>query len=332
MHFDTNGWIHNSQLMQNGGRFVDFFFVLSGFVIAHAYRERLEQGETWTFLWRRIGRLWPLHMATLVAAIGMAIAGAVIGLTVDGFEPHAIPANIMMVQAWGFLDRLTWNGPSWSISTEMFAYGFFALLALWLRHWRLDIACTVVMAASFLILWLIAGNFQPTYDFGIARCLFGFMGGVLAARLRTAAGFRPRGEIAAAILAIAAVGFLPSVLTPLIVPMFAWTILVFASDAGPLSKVLLTPVPQMLGRVSYSIYMDHYLIALALMQALSTLTGSTAELAGVRTVVAPPLLCDALTLVYLAIVVAASLVTYRWIERPGRLWFNQRAQPVPAAW
>lgn len=42
LHLNTIGWINTSALIQNAGRFVDFFFVLSGFVIAHAYRERLE--------------------------------------------------------------------------------------------------------------------------------------------------------------------------------------------------------------------------------------------------------------------------------------------------
>ena len=46
MHLRTLGWINQSVLVEHAGRFVDFFFVLSGFVIAYAYRERLEHGWT----------------------------------------------------------------------------------------------------------------------------------------------------------------------------------------------------------------------------------------------------------------------------------------------
>src|SRR5690348_13363894 len=75
-HFPSPGAIHTSQVVQHAYRFVDFFFVLSGFVIAHAYRRSLENGELLPFMVRRIGRLWPLHAATLAALIVIAVAGA----------------------------------------------------------------------------------------------------------------------------------------------------------------------------------------------------------------------------------------------------------------
>jgi len=55
IHFFTHTWL-----------FVDFFFVLSGFVISHAYFQRLDNtNELASFLIKRIGRLWPLHKAIL---------------------------------------------------------------------------------------------------------------------------------------------------------------------------------------------------------------------------------------------------------------------------
>jgi len=179
MHFKASGLIPSSLLVRNAGSFVDFFFVLSGFVIAIAYRERLERGAIGMFLLRRIGRLWPLHLATLLATMLMALAGGLVGLGVDGFFWPAVPANLTMTHGWGLVDRLTWNGPSWSISTEMFAYLLFALLA-WRIHGRaLDIACALVLAASFLVLLWAGRGFQPTFDLGAIRCVFGFMAGVL---------------------------------------------------------------------------------------------------------------------------------------------------------
>jgi peptidoglycan/LPS O-acetylase OafA/YrhL len=332
LHFQTVGWIHNSLLVQNSGRFVDFFFVLSGFVIAHAYRHRLEAGGWRQFLLRRIGRLWPLHLVTLAVTIAMAVAGSFIGLTVRIFDYSAIPANISMTHAWGYLNRLTWNGPSWSISAELFAYGYFALLATTLRGWRLDLACGVTLILGFVLTTFVAPqDFAAGVDFSVARCLFGFMAGVLALRLLSA-GCRPRGEALAVIVTFATVAFLPRWLEPLIIPVFVWTVLVFSADAGLVSRALQRRFPQHLGRVSYSIYMDHYLIGLTIITAFTLFTPLTAEVDGNRTIITHPALADALTIAYLGTVVAVATVTYVWIERPGRAWFNGRGKPVPTAW
>lgn len=332
MHFQTIGYIHSSSLVQHAGRFVDFFFVLSGFVIAHAYRSRLRGDGARTFLLRRIGRLWPLQVVTLCTTILMAIAGSFLGLSVKGFVYEAIPVNLTMTHSWGFLDRLTWNGPSWSISTEMFAYLTFALLGWRLRGMMLDTACGVILAVSLLVLFHFAPGFESTYDFGIARCLVGFMAGVLAARLWEVTSFRPRGEMFAMILTFAAVMFLPDKLVALVVPVFAWTVLVFASDAGGISRILITTFPQLLGRISYSIYMTHYIVGLTIITGLTLFTGLIREVDGVATVVADWRIADPLSLAYLVMVVAVSCLTYAWIERPGRRWFNERADWVPAAW
>ena len=53
---------------------VDFFFVLSGFVIAHAYFEKISSGlSVATFMGRRLARLYPLHLITLLAALAYEI-------------------------------------------------------------------------------------------------------------------------------------------------------------------------------------------------------------------------------------------------------------------
>jgi peptidoglycan/LPS O-acetylase OafA/YrhL len=333
LHFQTTGYIHSSALVGQAGRFVDFFFVLSGFVIARAYRRRLEEGAWGPFMIRRVGRLWPLHLVTLAGTVAMAAAGSFIGLTVNGFVYADIPANITMTHAWGYLDRLTWNGPSWSISTEMFAYLTFAFLAWRLRSWRLDVACMVVLAVSLhIVMFTAPSGFGSSYDFGVERCLFGFMAGVLGDRLWHVTSIRPRGELFALLLAFLSVAFLPDSLSVLLIPIFVWTVLVFASDAGPVSRILHTAFPQLLGRVSYSLYMTHYIIGLTIITVLALFTNLTSEVSGNRTIVAYWWICDGLTLLYLAIVIGVSCLTYGWIERPGRAWFNDRANPVPAAW
>jgi len=332
LHLKTFGWINQSLVVQGAGHFVDFFFVLSGFVIAHAYRERLERGWIMPFIVRRVGRLWPLNAATLAALVLMAAAGSLAGLRISGFTLVAIPANLTMTQSWGYLDYFSWNHPAWSISTEMFAYLAFALLAWGFRGRGLDMVCAAVLVASVAFNTLIETAVDGLKSFRLlAGCLYGFMIGVLAQRFWLLTSFRPKGEIPALLATLVATALVPPQAEFLIPPLFAWVVLVYASDKGPVSHLLHRPFPQMLGRVSYSIYMNHYLVALAMLTGLFLFTGMTAEVDGVTTIV-DRRIADLVTLLYLATVIGLSCLTYAWIEKPGRGWFNQKAEPVPAAW
>ena len=331
-HFNTTGYIGGGQVAANAERLVDFFFVLSGFVIAYAYRDRLQRGEIAYFLVRRIGRLWPLHIATLAIIVLMALAGRQIGFTVHGWTWSSLPATVTLTHSWGFLDRNVWNGPSWSISTEMFAYLLFAFLAWRTPARLLDSVCAAAILVSIWILVAFSPEgMRSTHDFGLARCVLGFMTGVLGHSMWSA-GLRLKGEIAAVIVTSVAVVFLPLSLDALTVPLFLWLVLAFAEDSGPVSGLLSRPFPQMLGTVSYSIYMIHYPINVALMTALLMFTNWTAEVAGLTTVIAPWWIADPLSILFLLATVAASQLTYAWIERVGRTFFNSRTEPVPAAW
>ncbi len=332
VHLDTLGWINQSALVQNAGRFVDFFFVLSGFVIAHAYRAKLESGWIAPFVIRRIGRLWPLHLAVLAAMLLMAVVGGAFGLEHRSFDYAQLPANVTLTHAWGFAVPLSWNGPSWSISAEMFAYLGFAILAWMFRGVLLDIACALIFVASAaLLFWMPQTGHPFTVDL-LARCLFGFMAGVLASRLWQLTNFRPRGEIPALALTFLAVAYMPGHLKLAIVPLFAWVVLVYASDRGPVSRALHQPFPQLLGRISYSIYMTHYAIVIIIKSAMTLFTDLVVQIDESAVIGGPWWLGDGLTLAYLAVVVGVSCLTYTWIESPGRRLFNRGAEPVPAAW
>src|SRR5687768_5675625 len=63
-HMGNIGWLGGFHAIQNGWLLVDFFFVLSGFVIAASYGERLAQGySVGKFMALRFGRVVPLHAA-----------------------------------------------------------------------------------------------------------------------------------------------------------------------------------------------------------------------------------------------------------------------------
>src|SRR6185312_14754220 len=70
-HFPAHGFVYALPLVRNAWLLVDFFFVLSGFVIAYAYGARLSNGaQIKSFTLRRFLRLWPLHVLSSAASSG----------------------------------------------------------------------------------------------------------------------------------------------------------------------------------------------------------------------------------------------------------------------
>src|SRR5947207_14296459 len=76
-------------LLQHSYLFVDFFFVLSGFVIAANYQQRLGEGfSMWRFALLRFGRVYPLHLALLAVCILLHLAHSASRLgSVSAFQP-----------------------------------------------------------------------------------------------------------------------------------------------------------------------------------------------------------------------------------------------------
>jgi peptidoglycan/LPS O-acetylase OafA/YrhL len=189
-----------------------------------------------------------------------------------------------------------------------------------------------------------------TADYGLYRCLFGFFAGSLtylayrrSQRPQTTTEPRllsDRASIAIAetICLVMVVAFVLgadtgklSFAAPLV---FCVAVFVLADDAGPVSAALASPLMRYLGDRSYSIYMVHSFLALQIIQRGA---GVVQKLLHVRILVphvnelgetsqlidlGHPLLGDALTILYLAGVVAIAHLTYARIEVPWRNWFN----------
>jgi hypothetical protein len=67
-HLRLDGYVYDVPAVRNAYLFVDFFFVLSGFVISHAYLSNVDNlNNILVLIIRRLGRLWPLHMVALMA-------------------------------------------------------------------------------------------------------------------------------------------------------------------------------------------------------------------------------------------------------------------------
>jgi hypothetical protein len=359
---EAEGWLHGLGFVRNAYLFVDFFFVLSGFVIAHAYLApsapaRIGTRETArVFLIRRFGRVWPLHAALLLLIVMLEAARGLHGLARTGafeaFSGTRAPVTILwdglLVQALGFTGPTGWNTPAWSISTEFWTYVLFAGLCFGGRRLLLALAPVLVAGGLAVIALRSPTGMDTTFDLGFARCLAGFFSGVLVQdlwrRLRDAslAGPGTGSEVLAIVLAFAFVWCAGRGVMALLAPLvFASLVLVFAFQSGAVSRALSGVVGQTLGRLSYSIYMTALLVSLVFNKAAIAMLGRLGA-GGVHEDIrggyphlvydlGPALANDAYALIYLCCVLAVSAVTYRFIEQPARGWFNRLADRQPAS-
>jgi peptidoglycan/LPS O-acetylase OafA/YrhL len=331
--------------------FVDFFFVLSGFVICHAYAHRLhDERDTIGFLIKRFGRVWPLHAAVLAAFVGLELlklaASTVTNLPLDGTpftHNHSwttLVSNVVMTQAFNLHGMTSWNDPAWSIGVEFYTYAVFAAVVVVART-QLAFALMAVIGvwgvATYSEAWLFT-----TYNFGFFRGLYGFFVGCLVCGfVRSPRAAQVWGTGAELLSLIGLVGFLAltgpnvsSLAAPLI---FAVIVIVFAAERGAISRLLLTTPAQTLGLWSFSIYMVHMLV-FSLVKIALTLVAKLGNV-GLTTPVLEPVkhwsfgtagADAALVVVHLVLVLALARVTYRWIEDPARIWFGKLADGLPA--
>jgi len=150
---------------------VELFFVLSGFILSHVYLEaagekRFRYGG---FLWARIARVYPLHLATLLGVMALGLGALLVGMSIENsvLSWRSLPANLLMIHAWGFAPEAGWNHPSWSISAEWFAYLCFPLFAFVAWRCRHRPIAAVAGAAAFLV--ALYAVFEPLAGFSLTE-------------------------------------------------------------------------------------------------------------------------------------------------------------------
>ena len=345
-HFNA---LHHAALLpfvRNSYLFVDFFFVLSGFVIAHAYAGRLNSAaDAAIFVVRRFGRVWPMHVAVLLAfaviecqlwlsAISQGVAFVPFGET--GQTPLSdLPYHLTMTSALGFVSRLTWNGPSWSIVAEFWTYLIFAAVTLAVpRRWCTGVLVALACASLAILIVSADRGMDASFGLGLPRCICGFVAGIMVFEFRrgAAAKISDLNEYAVIALVVAFVtiaGLGPlSFLAPFV---FAIAVYVFSFEQGPVSRWLRTPMFQTLGRRSYSIYMVHAGVLTIVVPAITVLypVGPDPFIVhtdGARFLTGPsPFVFDALLVFYVFAIVVLSGLTQRNIEEPGQRFFNRLA-------
>ncbi|MDO4181520.1 MAG: acyltransferase [Bacteroidales bacterium] len=307
----------NDHFFKEGFVGVSFFFVLSGFIIAYNYQEKLQANEVSkrTFWVARIARVYPLHWLTLLVA---AILGnyVVASGTVDWLK-HFF-ASFVLVQAYVPQPDyfFSFNSPSWSLCCEQLFYICFPFLVPLAKNYRHLIAFLVVAA----VLMVIGMYFTPEADIKsywyvnpITR-FPDFIVGMLVFRLYVWLKDKRITARQGSILEIASVVlFLLFYLCASDVPKvyryscYYWlpvsfVLLSFSLQRGIISRLLTNRLFIVGGEISYSFYLIHLFLIL-------TYAGWQKETDGhIGWYLSVPILFVATTLL--------SLLSYRYFEKP----------------
>ncbi len=313
---------------------VELFFVLSGFILCHVYLERFKDGDFSyrEFLWARLARIYPLHIAIIFALGAMIIGLAVIGIHAGDqlIAWSSLPAQITLTQAWGLGQAGGWNHPAWSISAEWFAYLTFPAFALlFARLWTRPSAA-IAGTAVFLIVLQIVFERMAGFSLTHATILWGALRIVPCFALGCAVWLLWQKTHATAQrfgLPVAG-GALMTIAAAIVLHSPDWLfVLAFApliyglgvmSSTG--SRALTHPVLIYLGEVSFAIYMVCIPWQLVLGQGLQKLLH-----------IDPDHMPVVLWLALVAGVIPAAMAMHHLIERPARLLMRKvRFERKPA--
>lgn len=326
---------------------VSFFFVLSGFILTYVYPKLNNSVDTRQFLLARFARIWPAHLFTFILYITL------FGCT----SIWKASANISMIHAWIPLSSyfFSFNGPSWSISTEFFFYLMFPLLIWrWEQSWLIKFIVSVILLIAIIgfcnmfelhlrgsVIDMPFASFLYINPLGR---LFEFVLGMTIAQLY-------RKGISKISFSIHTATMLEGISLLLVVVSLYYTktwlnmfpswigtagktwfngsgtsiffgllIMAMAMEKGYFSKILVHPILVLLGEISYAVYLMHKIIfdKLAGQRFASFFTGFPA-----------PAICK--FIVSLTVLLIASYLVWHLIEKPSRKYLVGMWRPLRAA-
>ena len=358
-HLSLDSSLLSLGLIRNAYLFVDFFFVLSGFVITHSYWTRLNDAASLQdFTVRRFARVWPLHAFLLAIFVGVEglrfafLEQSGIALQTPPFSPPndvlSIWTNLFLLHAMGFSDHTSWNYPSWSIGAEFWTYLIFGLVFVYALNSKpryhpaiANLATVMIIIASAVTLFLFSKHgMDATFDYGLVRCVYGFFMGHLTYRLWQATrnmNFPWRSlEILIVAGAIGFVALLADTDLQFLAPVcFAGVVLVFSFEAGPVSGLLRSRPMQWVGVHSYTIYMVHVFVLLNLIyrpakmiehiSGIQLFVDVGSASGGLKVLDMGSEMSSAILLIaYIAITLILSWILFKFLEEPSQNWIVSR--------
>lgn len=314
-----------TQFFRNGYLWVDFFFILSGFLLYVLYFDKfIVQRATLRSFWiYRFARIYPLHLMVLLLFLLVQLAYLAVG-DADAFTgKFALPdllKHLFLVQAFQLSPGgTTWNGPSWSISAEWVAYLGFPLFVLLIRRIPGRLASLLGLAMCLLGIVLIESCTEFQLDvtgvLGILRCCLEFFAGMLLAHEFYHRNQGPQlakspTQAMLLLLIILSMHFDHSDVVSVVL-MAIFTLSMAYGNTG-IAAVLSHNLFIFLGKISYSIYMLHWFVFL-LIEKLGT------QILGIYVYHIDHVLgWWVVSLLVFIAVILLSILSFRWVEEPLR--------------
>ncbi|MEN2412442.1 acyltransferase family protein [Flavobacterium mesophilum] len=274
------------QIINHGYLAVDFFFLLSGFVVAYAYDDRWGKMTQWEFYKRRLIRLQPMViMGMIIGAIfyyfqasdilfpqiaGMEVWKVIVTMLI-GFTLLPIPPSLE-IRGWGEMHPL--DGPAWSLFFEYIANILYALI--FRKFSKKVLSVFVLIFAGLLINYLVFGpkgdviggwslNLEQM-NIGFTRLLFPFFAGILLCRLgkliHVKGAFWVCSILITIVLALPRFGDENSLWMNGLYESFCiiliFPLIVAIGAGGEIKNPLSLKICKWLGDISYPIYITHY--------------------------------------------------------------------------
>ncbi|WP_163323675.1 acyltransferase family protein [Draconibacterium mangrovi] len=282
-------YLYNNFFIRESYLAVDFFFVLSGFVISYNYNTIKTIGEFITYIKKRFIRLYPLLLFSTTAFF----------LT-DLFFNYFLPTYISTVEPFyalfkKYLDTIAFtnstpilgntfgmNPPSWSISAEMISYIIFGFSMVFIpkKYTRPFLMTIIILSAVFLIIngWL----FEIKGDLSFLRGFISFNIGYFV-WLFSLKKFKINNSLEFILpilflfllfISFNVTGLSKNIVSYAIIPLyFGFSVLTFLKTDGVLSKLLESKPLKFLGDISYSIYLNHFIILILVPEGIVTFLG-----------------------------------------------------------
>lgn len=293
---------------------VDFFFVLSGFVIMHSYIA-LRRDEIGKFIVRRVARIYPLHLLTLnIFIVFGALRLMQTGEYSTRFDFEQVPLHLLMIHAWGASGTGSFNFVSWSISAEWFAYLLFPVF-LWVHNrmgnrWSL-LALAIIIGVALSAFCQFTGTrswTEWTFDGGAYRAIPSFVSG-MAIRVI------PLPRLPWPVVYLSGLAYVGLFFTNVRGEFFVIASIVFTAlsvgttSTGPFDWHRL----KIFGDASYGIYMWHIAVGTVIF-----------NIVGKRFLPLDPAIMMAIAIVLTLII---SILCYFWFEKPARDWMRTTLEP-----
>ena len=263
-----------TQLIHNGYLWVDFFFILSGFLLTLLYHEGVVDNSLSKrdFLIRRISRIYPLHLFVLALFLVLQLALFLKG-NMEAFSGKYslfdFFRSLFLMHAVQWHPFFTpWNGPSWSISAEWWAYLLFPWLVILVFRFRGRLASPLFWLTCAVALLGVSSVTTRQLDLtgylGLMRCFIEFSMGIMLYSTVYRSGLAGKWLAHSGVQLTLFAGVLLSLhyegLDVLSVFLMLLVVASVCDRETRVTRVLSHPWLIYLGTISYSIYMVHWFI------------------------------------------------------------------------